>query len=66
MNETIQDIKMELETIKKSQRETMLKLENLGMRSGVIYGSITNRAQEIGERISGAKETIENMDTTVK
>jgi hypothetical protein len=57
---------MEIETIKKSQRETTLEIENLGKRSGVIYASITNRIQEIEERISGAKETIENIDSTVK
>ena len=54
---------MKLETIKKSQRETTLELENLGKRSGVIDASITNRIQEIEERISGAEE---NIDTTVK
>jgi hypothetical protein len=42
-NKTIQDLKMELETIKKSQRETTLELENLGKRSGIIDASITNR-----------------------
>jgi hypothetical protein len=57
---------MKLETIKKSQRETMLELENLGKRSGVIDASITNRIQEIEERISGAEDTKENIDTTVK
>jgi phage terminase Nu1 subunit (DNA packaging protein) len=51
---------MEIETIKKSQRETILELENLGKRSGVIDASITNRIQEIEERISGAEDTIEN------
>jgi hypothetical protein len=56
---------MELETIKKLQRETTLELENLGKRSGVINASITNRIQEIQERISGAEDTIENIDTTV-
>ena len=66
MNKTIQDLKMEIETIKKSQRETTLELENLGKRSGVIDASITNRIQEIEERISGAEDTIENIDTTVK
>jgi hypothetical protein len=45
---------MELETIKKSQRETTLELENLGKRSGVLDASITNTIQEI-VRISGAK-----------
>jgi hypothetical protein len=33
LNKTIQDLKMEIETIKKSQRETTLKIENLGKRS---------------------------------
>jgi hypothetical protein len=54
---------MGIETVKKSQRE----LENLGKRSGVIDASITNRIQEIEEeRISGAEDTIENIDTTVR
>jgi hypothetical protein len=53
---------MEVETIKKSQRETTLEIENPGKRSGVI----TNRIQEIEERISGAEDIIENIDTTVK
>jgi hypothetical protein len=66
MNKIIQDLKMEIETIKKSQRETTLELEKLGKRSGVINVSITNRVQEIEERISGAEDNIENIDTTVK
>jgi predicted nucleic acid-binding Zn-ribbon protein len=66
MNKTIQDLKLEIETIKKSQIETTLELENLGKRSGVIHASITNRIQEIEERISGEEDTIENIDTTVK
>ena len=41
MNKIIQDLKMEIETIKKSQRKTALELENLGKRSGVIDASIT-------------------------
>jgi hypothetical protein len=32
----------------------------------VIDTSITKRIQEIEERISGAKDTIENIDTTSK
>jgi gas vesicle protein len=66
LNKTIQDLKMEIETIKKSQRETTLEIENLGKRSGVIDASISNRIQEIEERISGAEHTIENIDNKVK
>jgi hypothetical protein len=43
-----------------------LEIENLGRRSGVIDASITNRIQEIEERIIGAEDTIENIGTTVK
>ena len=42
---------MEIETIKKSQRETTLELGNLRKRPGVIDASITKRIQEIKERI---------------
>ena len=66
LNKTIQDLKVEVETIKNSQGENTLEIENLGKRSGVIDTSITNRIQEREERISGPEETIENVDTTVK
>ena len=66
MNKTFQDLKMKIETTKKSQRETTLALETLGKRTGVIDASITNRIQEIEERILGAEYSIENTDTTVK
>jgi chromosome segregation ATPase len=66
LNKTIQDLKMEIEIIKKSQREATLELENLGKRSGVIDTSITNRMQEIEGEITEAEDTIETIDTTVK
>ena len=53
-------------TIKKSQKERTLEIENLGKRSGVIDADITNRIQEIEERISSTEDTIENIDTIVK
>jgi predicted nucleic acid-binding Zn-ribbon protein len=66
LNKTIQDLKMGVETIKKSQRETNLKIENIEKKSGANDASIINRIQEIEERISGTEDTIENMDTTIK
>jgi hypothetical protein len=57
---------MELESIKKSQKKTTLEIENLGKMLRLIDASITNRIQKIEERISGAEETIENVDITVK
>jgi chromosome segregation ATPase len=66
LNKIIQDLKVEVETIKKLQRETTLEIENLRKKSEAIDASITNRIQEIEERISGAKDTIEKFDTTIK
>jgi len=66
LNKTIQDLKMEAETIKKAQRESTMEIENLRKRPGVIDSSITNRIQGIEERISGAEDTIENIDKIIK
>ena len=58
LNKTIQDLKMEVETIKTyGDRKPMKE---------IIDASITNRIQETEERISGAEDTIVNMDTTIK
>ena len=56
---------MEIETIKKSQRETTLGLENLGKKSGVIDASITNRIQEIEENISGIECIFKDIEKIV-
>jgi hypothetical protein len=45
MKKKIQDLKMEIETIKKSQRETTLELGNLGTRSGVIDANIQDTTE---------------------
>ena len=66
LNKTIQDLKIEVETTKKSQRETTLEIENIGKKSGVIDASINNRTQETEERLSSAEDTIENIDKRVK
>ena len=58
---------MEQETIKKSQSETSTGLGNLGKKFGVIDANITNRIWGIEEEsISGAEDTIENIDATMK
>ena len=66
LNEAVQDLKVEVKTIKKTQMEVNLEIENLGKRSGITDVSITNRIQEIEEIISGVEDTVEEIDTTVK
>jgi uncharacterized coiled-coil protein SlyX len=43
-----------------------MDLENLEKRQGLIDTSISNRIQEMEERISGTEDTIENIYTSVK
>jgi len=47
----VKELKMEIEAIKKAKRETTLDIENQRKRQGAIDTSITNRIQEIEERI---------------
>ena len=44
----------------------ILYTETLGKQTGTTAGSVTNRIQEIEERISGADNTIEERDSLVK
>ena len=62
----MKEVKIEIETIKKLQKETTLEIENSRKKSGVIDASITNKLQKMEDRISGAKDNIENIDKTVK
>jgi predicted nucleic acid-binding Zn-ribbon protein len=55
LNKAIQDLKMEVETMKKTQREITLEIETLGKKSETIDVSISNRIQEMEERILGAE-----------
>jgi hypothetical protein len=66
LNKTVQYLKREVETIKKVQSETTLEIEILGNKSGTIAVNISNRIQEMEERVSGAEYSIENMGTTIK
>ena len=52
------NLKLEGETIKKSQRKIIFQVESLVKKSEVVYESIINRIQKIEERISSAEDTI--------
>ena len=66
MNKNILDLKREVDTKKKTQREATLEIETLGKKSGTRDASISNRIQELGERISVAEDSIKNIGTTIK
>jgi septal ring factor EnvC (AmiA/AmiB activator) len=66
LNKTIQDLKREVDTIKKTQSEATLDIETLGKKSGTIDGIISNRTQEMEERISGAENSTHNNQRKFK
>lgn len=59
MNKTVQDTKRGMEAIKKTQTEAILEIENLRKTTGTTNISITNRIQEMEERVSGVEDMIE-------
>ena len=48
INKSVQELKIEIEAIKKTQAEGILEMENLGKRTGARETSTTNRIQEPG------------------
>uniref|UniRef100_M0RAW8 Uncharacterized protein n=1 Tax=Rattus norvegicus TaxID=10116 RepID=M0RAW8_RAT len=62
----LKELKMEIEAIKKEHKETTLDIEKQKKRQGAVDTSFTNRIQEMEERISGAEDSIEIIDSTVK
>ena len=64
--ETVQELKTEMEAMKKTQNEGRLDMENLGKRTETTESSITNRIQEMEERISESEDTIEKINALIK
>jgi uncharacterized protein YukE len=58
LNKVTQDLKVEVKTIKKTQMEAKLEMESLGKMSGITDVTISNRIQEIEERLSGVEDTL--------
>ena len=55
-----------MEAVKKTQTKGRLAMENLGKQTETSETSITNRIQEIEERISDSEDTIEKLNALNK
>ena len=66
MVQTVQDLKAKIQVIKKTQTKGILDMENLGKRLGTTGANITNKIQEMEERIQGVEDFIEEKDSSVK
>ena len=65
-NKMVQYLKLELETVKKTQTKEILEMKYLGKKTGATDASITNRIQEMEERVSGIEDMIEEINTSIK
>ncbi|ERE73838.1 Retroviral nucleocapsid protein Gag containing protein [Cricetulus griseus] len=63
---TVQGMKAEIDTIKKTQNEGMLEIERLDKLSGSKDVRITNRIQELEERISVTEDLLEDIYSSTK
>jgi hypothetical protein len=52
MKKTGQDLKVEMESLKKTQTKVKLEMKNVGTQTKTSEASLTNRVQEMEERIS--------------
>jgi hypothetical protein len=59
MGKTIQYLKVEIDSIKKTQIEKNEEMENVDNQTVTTYISFINRTKEMVERISGIEDMIE-------
>jgi hypothetical protein len=56
MNKPIQDLKVEIESITKTQTEGNLEMKILGSQTRTTGANLTNRIKAMEERISGIED----------
>jgi hypothetical protein len=68
IKKSMQDLKVGIGAIKKTETGRILEMENLGKITGqqTTDASITNRIEEMEVRISGTEDTNQEIDTSVK
>lgn len=66
MNKTVEDLKVEVESLKKTQTEENVEKKNQETRTGASEVSLTNRIYKMEGRILGIGNMRKEMDTLVK
>ena len=66
MKKTGQDLKVEIESGKNTQSGLKLEMKNLGTQTETSEAHLTSRTQDIGERISGIEDMVEETENPVK
>lgn len=58
MNKTVQELNMEIDSIKNIQTAEILVVKQLGIQTGTREGNFTNKIWEMEERISSSENMI--------
>lgn len=58
MKKTVQDMNIEIQSLKKTQTWVKLEIKDVGSQTNTLEVSLKNRIQEMEERISAIKENI--------
>lgn len=66
MNKTLQELKVEIESVKKAETEGNLEMKNFRDSKSNLRDKSYQQNQEMKERILGFQNTIKEMDTLVK
>lgn len=66
VKKTIEDLKIEIEAITKTQTEAILEMEKLGKWTKKTDAKINNRMEEIEDRLSGIEDMTEEIDSPVR
>ena len=65
-SKTVQGMKVKIESIKKTQTERNLERKNLRTKTVTSEANLTNRIEEMEERISDSEDKIEEIGILVK
>lgn len=60
------DLEAEMKSREKTQTEGNLEMKKLGTQTGTDKARLTNKIEEMEERITGIEDSIKEMNITVK
>lgn len=66
MNKILEDLKMEIEGINRTQTEGILEVKNLVKQAETTETLFTDRIEEMEDRVSGTEDMNDKIDTLVK
>lgn len=66
MNKVVQNLQVEAVSTQNIKIKRNLEMKSLGTWTGTSEADFTNELQEMGDRISGIEDKVEEMDTLLR